>query len=263
MSYILEASGEFERLEVQSAIPQYNFVEELRDFHPVPGHQVLDAGSGSGVVARHLARSFPAVRVVAVDISARRVELARAASVGLANLVHEHQDLRQLGYCDDSFDGAISRYVFQHLSDADQARVASELWRVLQPGARLCLIDVDGMGNLFPSTPLVRVGIDRLTRSRFIDMHVGRKLPSLLIATGFVDIEWRIIPMCFAGAAMETEIAQYQSRFSQAGAAFNAVFASTEQGRQFIDEFYACLRSEGAVLYYNKFVVMARKPTSK
>jgi len=90
---------------------------------------VLEVGCGPGEAADRIVRELGA-RVVAVDLSPRMVELARARGVDA-----RVGDLQELPFPDGSFDCALAAWVLFHATDLDRA--LSELARVLRAGARL------------------------------------------------------------------------------------------------------------------------------
>ena len=95
-----------------------------------PG-DVLDAGSGGGVVCLELARRgwTPS----GIDISARMVELARARLPDLRERLVQGSILA-LPYEDASFDAAVATGVLEYVAE-DLAGAVLELARVLRPGA--------------------------------------------------------------------------------------------------------------------------------
>lgn len=102
-----------------------------------PGERVLDAGCGTGVVAR---LAVPRVRwrgtVTGVDVTAPMLEVARQAS----QFIHPpiewvEADLARIPLPDDSFDAALSNFAIQFV--ADRPAALRELRRVLAPGGRL------------------------------------------------------------------------------------------------------------------------------
>lgn len=101
------------------------------------GMRVLDAGCGVGGPARAVARATGA-RVIGIDLTERRVEQARAASVGsdVAHLVQFRQaDAMALPFPKATFDVV---YAFEMTSHApEKAAVFAELARVLKPGGVL------------------------------------------------------------------------------------------------------------------------------
>ena len=102
------------------------------DFQPTD--RVLDAGTGTGIVA-HAVSPF-VVEVVGVDLSPGM--LARAWASRVANEVFEEGDVRNLHFPDNWFDKVTARMIFHHLIEGgDQAM--KECYRVLKPGGVMVL----------------------------------------------------------------------------------------------------------------------------
>ena len=89
--------------------------------------QVLEIGCGTGAFAARLAAVLPDADVVAVDQSARFVELT--AQRGIEARVADAQDLP---FADDSFDAVAAMWMLYHV--ADLHRGLAEVRRVLRPG---------------------------------------------------------------------------------------------------------------------------------
>ncbi|MEV6977150.1 class I SAM-dependent methyltransferase [Kitasatospora sp. NPDC093806] len=105
-----------------------------------PGSRVLDAGSGSGVVARQLATRF-GLRVTGVDLMDFHVREANrlSARAGLAGrTAFACGDYHRLDHPDRSFDGVYSMETLCHAYDP--ARALAEFHRVLRPGGRLVVL---------------------------------------------------------------------------------------------------------------------------
>jgi SAM-dependent methyltransferase len=98
----------------------------VAEVHP---RRVLEVGCGPGEAAERIARELGA-DVVAVDISERMVELARARGVDA-----RVGDVQELPFADGSFDCALAAWVLFHAAALDRA--LGELARVLRPGGRL------------------------------------------------------------------------------------------------------------------------------
>jgi SAM-dependent methyltransferase len=94
--------------------------------------RVLEVGPGPGELSQRI-RDELGADVVAVDISARMVELTRArgieAKVG---------DVQKLPFEDVSFDCAVAAWMLYHVPDVEQG--IRELARVLRPGGRLVAV---------------------------------------------------------------------------------------------------------------------------
>lgn len=97
-----------------------------------PG-RVLDVGCGTGAFAARVAAALPASDVVAVDQSARFVELTARR-----RLDARQADVADLPYDDDSFDAVAALWMLYHV--ADLHRGLAEVRRVLRPGGRFVAV---------------------------------------------------------------------------------------------------------------------------
>jgi ubiquinone/menaquinone biosynthesis C-methylase UbiE len=130
-------------------------VDDLVELIP-DNAEVLDVGTGPGVLLVELAERRPDLRVIGVDLSADMVAAAERnvrrfgdrAGVRVA-------DVAQLPFGDHSFDVAVTSYSMHHW-DNPVAAVA-ELARVLRPGGRLYVYDFDGA----PFDVLTRTATER------------------------------------------------------------------------------------------------------
>jgi SAM-dependent methyltransferase len=93
-----------------------------------PG-RVLEVGCGWGELAEWIARETGA-DVVAVDLSPRKVELARERGVD-ARLA----DVEELPFADETFDVVVAAWMLYHVPDLE--RGLAEIARVLRPGGTL------------------------------------------------------------------------------------------------------------------------------
>ncbi len=118
------------------------------------GQQVLDVCSGSGASAIPAAERVGSTgRVVAVDLSAGMLELARAKcrARGLEQVELRQGDLESLGYPDGHFDAVVC--VFGIFFLPDMARGVRELWRMVRQGGQLA-ITTWGQGFLEPASSI-------------------------------------------------------------------------------------------------------------
>lgn len=97
---------------------------------------MYDAGGGEGAFAVHVARRFPAWRVVIADNEARTIERALRIkrALGLTNLDVREIDLREPGD-ENAYDIVICADVLEHIDDDDA--VIRHLGRALKPGGVL------------------------------------------------------------------------------------------------------------------------------
>jgi SAM-dependent methyltransferase len=105
--------------------------------HGTPS-RVLEVGCGEGELAERLTATVG--DVVAVDQSARMVELTRARGVDA-----RVADVQELPFADESFDAVLAAWMLYHVPDLD--RGLSEVSRVLRPGGRL-VATTNGAGHL-------------------------------------------------------------------------------------------------------------------
>jgi len=259
-SYVLESPEETERLERQSTFDAYNYRNELSGFFPKKNGNILDAGCGSGIVARHLAQSYPDAQVVGCDFSEIRIAQATSLAHGISNLHFQKENLTQLSFETASFDGINCRYVLEHLSDLDVPKVLSELYRCIRPNGILCAIDIDGLlYNVFPKTEFMHSVLSKIAVVKSVNFNIGRQIPNLLSQAGFSNVSWKIEPMQFQGPNLEVEIQLMKERFDLAMPFLTSITGGEEDSRRFIEEYFECLQAPNAVLFYNKFIVHAEK----
>ncbi|MCU1493683.1 MAG: menaquinone biosynthesis methyltransferase [Acidimicrobiaceae bacterium] len=109
-----------------------------------PGSLILDLACGTGDVARELATN--GYRTIGADLSFGMLAAARPGGAPLAQA-----DGTALPFAGHRIDGVISGFAMRNF--ADLAAVLAECARVLRPGGRLGLLDVDT-----PTSPLLRLG---------------------------------------------------------------------------------------------------------
>lgn len=259
-SYALDNASETERLEEQSRLPGYSLDEELRFLRLDPGQLVLDAGTGSGVVARELHRRFPWAKIQACDFSDLRLRQASALCTEeeRSEIRFFRGELESIPRADGTYDAVVCRYVFEHL--VDPLQVARELRRVLKPGGRVYLVNFDGIVlNLGTRDPELNAALESLRRVLPFDLCIGRRLPALLAEAGFGSIEWTADLVQFQGAELQAEIRQMRQRFGFAEPVVAQALGSPEAARGFIDAYCAEMAKPETALFYTKFLVRARR----
>jgi demethylmenaquinone methyltransferase / 2-methoxy-6-polyprenyl-1,4-benzoquinol methylase len=96
---------------------------------------LLDLASGTGDFSTLAAARLPGARAVAVDLTERMLQLARARGVALAVCA----DAARLPFRDGAFDGVCAGYGMRNFPDLDAA--LSEVRRVTRPAGALATLD--------------------------------------------------------------------------------------------------------------------------
>ena len=111
------------------------------------GHErILDIGCGTGVLTRLLASQLDDTSialVVGVDAAPKMISVARRNAGSLSNIRFDVGVAETLPYPDASFDGAVSTFFYHHIDAELKRRSLAELRRVIKPGGRLVIVDVD------------------------------------------------------------------------------------------------------------------------
>jgi ubiquinone/menaquinone biosynthesis C-methylase UbiE len=110
------------------------------------GHeQILDIGCGTGALTRTLAGALsePSARCIGLDAAERMIEVARRKAAGISNLQFDAALAENLPYAPRSFDAAVSAFFFHHVHFELKKKVLAETARVLRPGGRFLVVDVD------------------------------------------------------------------------------------------------------------------------
>ncbi len=108
-----------------------------------PAYEVLDLGTGTAQIPIELCRQDARARVVAVDLAAEMLRLARenVARSGLAGrIVLERTDAKRLPHADARFAAVISNSIVHHVPEP--RAVLAEAVRVVAPGGLLFVRDL-------------------------------------------------------------------------------------------------------------------------
>jgi ubiquinone/menaquinone biosynthesis C-methylase UbiE len=175
-----------------------------------PGERVIDVGAGSGVVTRDIARRVgPGGHVLAVDSNLRLMELGRrlAEEQGVGDLIEWREgDARRLPVEDGAFDVVVCATVLAHIPDSEP--VVAELMRVLRPGGRIGIFEIDPESFMIghPDRVMTRRILAAATDYGFANALVSRRLPGLMKAAGVANLQTR------AFTSLETESTGFVAR---------------------------------------------------
>ena len=151
--------------------------------------RVLDLGCATGNLTLDVARVLsPEAEAVGIDAAESMVAKAKAKASGLP------ADFRvalaeDLPFGDGEFDAAVSSFFFHHLPADLKAKSLAEAFRVLRPGSRLLVVDLDRPTSLLGA--LVGYASFVLLVQKPIHENLQGVLPGLMHDAGFVDVQPR------------------------------------------------------------------------
>jgi ubiquinone/menaquinone biosynthesis C-methylase UbiE len=197
--YIMEGPDETERLRRKTEHVLVGRHLHWAGVHA--GESFVDFGCGAGEVALAAARLCSPGRVTGIDGSRERLAslLARAEAQGLTHVDVHPAFVSGVGSTrlpQNGFDHAWARFFLEY--QPRPATVLAEMTRIVRPGGRVTLIDLEGNGVWHHGMDgrleagLTEVITD-LTTTGF-DPHIGRRLRHVARATGLVDIRHEIEP---------------------------------------------------------------------
>lgn len=165
-------------------VPTLLWVAEI-----VPGEQVLDIATGTGLAADMAAVAVgPTGHVVAADVSPAMLEGARRRLAGRSNVTLSGEDGQSLTRADLEFDLVICHFGLAFFANPEKG--LSEFHRVLRPKGRV-VVSVGAPHQMDLLTTHHQPGSAAGTgSSEFIVRHMGDKasLKQLLKRAGFVDV---------------------------------------------------------------------------
>ena len=153
-----------------------------------PGERVIDIGCGPGFyVAELLEEVGPEGAVLGVDAAEAMLAIAAKRCEAHRNASFEKADAMSLPGADDAYDAALSVQVMEYVPDVGAA--LAEIHRILRPGGRVVIWDVD-----WETLSLYSTDPERMARAkRAFDKHLThpalpQRLTALLRAAGFEDV---------------------------------------------------------------------------
>lgn len=262
-TYIMESGNEGERLENKT-----DPVETERQLKLVglePGMKALDAGAGTGAVARVMAKIVGADgKVTAFDASENRLSQGKklAMDAGLDNMIFKSGDIMSPPFPNGEFDFVWSRFVFEYLSDPETAM--DRLTDLVVPGGRLVVGDLDG-------NAIFHDGMDRDLEDTLhkilnsfqndFDPYAGRKLYRRFYQRGFKEIQVDCFPhYVYAGVVPKDHLSNWEGKLSGLRTHGVKVLGSSEDYDRFSERFLGFLKSPDTFTYSMLFLVSGIKP---
>jgi arsenite methyltransferase len=215
-----------------------------------PGERILDVGCGPGFyVAELLDQVGPQGTVVGVDASAQMLAVAARRCEGRPNVAFHEGDATSLPVADGSFDAALCVQVLEYVTRP--AVALAEMHRVLKPGGRLVVWDVDWATVSWHSTDPARMARAlQAWDEHLADPSLPRTLTRHLRAAGFagVGVEGHafatneLSPETYGGASLGL-IEQYVAGAGRLGPREAKAWADEQRALGARGEFYfACVQ---------------------
>jgi len=207
------------------------------------GQKVLDLGCGIGGATFPLAEIIgPTGLAAGVDISSAMVEAASSRTPGRAGVEFRVGEACAIPYPDGFFDAARSERVFLYLPD--RLGAIHEIKRVLKPGGRLVLLDVDlDATGVYSNKLTLARKMTSIVAATMPNPNSARDLPALARKAGLKDLQVEVLglqtPYEFflkvmagslrnaadQGTALATEVEEFleeQASFAASGDFFQA-----------------------------------------
>ncbi|MGI9648854.1 MAG: methyltransferase domain-containing protein [Acidimicrobiia bacterium] len=163
----------------------------LEALDAAPGESILDVGCGPGFYVADLAGAVgDGGRVTGVDSSPAMLAGAAGRTTAQTNVTLLEGSATDLPLDDGAVDAVISVQVFEYVEDVDRA--LDEVHRVLRPGGRMVLWDIDWSTLSWYSDDPERM--DRVMRSwdeHLADPVLPRTLAASMAGAGFENVAAR------------------------------------------------------------------------
>jgi len=200
--YLMESKRENERLKVKTDFSSTREQLIQSGFHKLRnGAKIVDAGCGVGMVSKVmcklLKKGLQKTTLHLIDYSSSRITEARKILIHSKNynFVFHSCDLAQVPLLDGEIDFIFCRFVFEYLNN--QEAVFKELLRILKPGGKLVIGDLDH--NCLNHYPLptslesqFKTITDLLEKEKMFDFYAGRKIYFYFHKWGLKNITVRL-----------------------------------------------------------------------
>lgn len=193
-----DVPAELARLEAQAAAIWMKEAATLQRQGLRPDARLLEVGCGPGFATERLLEVIRDGQVVAVDVDPEMIALARDRLRERERAQVVEGSVTALPFADDSFDAATARLVLEHVPDVVSA--LAELRRVLRPGGRLFVTEIDdGWPMLVDPEPAFVAELNAAAattyQKRGADRRLGRRLPQVLGDAGFSDVAFDVVTL--------------------------------------------------------------------
>ena len=191
-------NAEIQRLAIQARSGWGKEARTLSWFGLQDGMSVLELGSGPGFITAQLLDMLPNSPITCLEVDPAFLTQAEQYLHDKANhrvrfVEGSVMDIRLEA---NQFDCAYARLLFQHLPDPNGA--AKEIWRVLKPGGKLIIHDIDDeiFGLFEPPIPELSIVVEKFGQAQAArggNRRIGRDLWRILEAAGFHNLDLEVL----------------------------------------------------------------------
>ncbi len=217
-------------------------------------HDILDIACGPGGWVLDVARTYPGVQVVGIDISQLMIQFAHAQALTreVRNASFRAMDAtKPLDFPDSSFDLVNARFLFGFMSPATWPKLLQECMRVLRPGGIMRLTDNEfSISNSLSSERLDGMFAQALKRAGQSFSPDGRHigitpmLGRLLRDAGYQNIQ-KMAHAIDCSAGTEAHVRLYQN-----------LLAAFKLGQPFLIKMGLTTQEEAEALYQRALMEM-------
>lgn len=158
-----------------------------------PGERLLDVGCGTATQSLLIAAHTSAGLVAGIDIDPAILSMAQAKTaqfrmtpegISATLIVFVQGSAAVLPYANGSFDCVASSLMFHHLPTPLKRAMAAEVWRVLRPGGRLCLLDFGPFSHAATAAAVAQL----FGAFEEVGDNLAGRVPVFLAEAGFADV---------------------------------------------------------------------------
>ena len=159
---------------------------------------IIDIGCGAGALSNRVSKTFPNIKVMGIDYwgaewSYAKEQCEKNAKIeGVADRVSfQKGDAARLEFADETFDGAVSNFVFHEVkSVSDKRDVVKEALRVVKKGGVFAFQDMFGQKALYGD---MNEFVYELKKSGTVsEIHYIKNIEKNDFVPGFVTAPWMI-----------------------------------------------------------------------
>ncbi len=126
---------------IGGVVPQHAaFLETMLDYLPENASNILELGSGTGIVTAMIRDARPGAQITCIDLSEEMLAMARQKPE-LAGVRLVQGDLRD-PWPEGQYDAVVTALCLHHVGPDDRAQVAVRAAEALTPGGRFVCADV-------------------------------------------------------------------------------------------------------------------------